>query len=150
MKSINNPTGLITETELSIDRMLLYIKGGSIIARKDITRRSSHSMKYDPFTIVVALDENRVADGYLYIDDGESYDYKENNAFAKIKFYATLEENGKKLNFEIKVSGETALLSTQILNANQLIVIHPLFGHQKLSIDLCLNESSKREISLLH
>lgn len=148
MLLVENPTGIITETDLTLDRMLLYIRGGSIIARKDIVRRSSHSMKFDPYTIVVALDEKGEANGYLYVDDGESYEYKENSAFAKITFNAALEEISKTLKFEVKVIGETALLPANMLNVNRLILIHPQNGPRELSIDLCLTESSKREISI--
>ena len=33
-----------------------YYRGGNIIPRRERVRRSSHSMKLDPFTLVVALD----------------------------------------------------------------------------------------------
>ena len=148
MLLVDNPTGIITETDLTLDRMLLYIKGGSIISRKDTVRRSSHSMKFDPYTIVVALDEKGKASGYLYVDDGESYEYKENNAFAKVNFHAALDDISKNLEFSVKVIGETSLLPVNMLNANRIILIHPQFGHQELSIDLDLTESSKREISI--
>ena len=34
-------------------------------------------MKYDPFTLVVVLGKSGDAEGELYLDDGESYDYQE-------------------------------------------------------------------------
>lgn len=33
-------------------------------------------MKWDPYTFVVTLDKNSEADGSLYVDDGETYDYE--------------------------------------------------------------------------
>jgi alpha 1,3-glucosidase len=33
-------------------------------------------MKYDPYTLVVVLDKNGQADGTLYVDDGETFDYQ--------------------------------------------------------------------------
>lgn len=54
----------------------MYIKGGSIITRKDRYRRSSKLMENDPYLLVIALDRSGTAEGILYIDDGESHDYK--------------------------------------------------------------------------
>ena len=78
--------GLIVEEELDLNRMLLYIKGGSIIPRKDTARRSSYAMKYDPYTLIVAFDSVGKAEGELYIDDGDSYEYSDNQAYSRIKF----------------------------------------------------------------
>ncbi|KAI7856514.1 glycosyl hydrolases family 31-domain-containing protein [Circinella umbellata] len=52
-----------------------YYRGGNIIPRRERVRRSSHSMKLDPFTLVIALDTQGNAEGTLYVDDGETYDY---------------------------------------------------------------------------
>ncbi|KPJ21211.1 Neutral alpha-glucosidase AB [Papilio machaon] len=44
-------------------------------------------MANDPFTLVVALDANNTAHGTLYIDDGETYEYKNNKyIYAKISY----------------------------------------------------------------
>ena len=59
-----------------LEKIPVYIKDGSITPRKDRYRRSSKLMKYDPYTLVVALDTNGEAQGKLYIDDGETYDYE--------------------------------------------------------------------------
>ena len=47
----------------------VFIKGGEIIPKKMRLRRSSKMMKNDPYTLVIALDANDKAEGYLYIDD---------------------------------------------------------------------------------
>ena len=54
----------------------VFLRGGSIFARKDRARRSTSAMKNDPLTIIVALDENGLARGTYYNDDGESYEYE--------------------------------------------------------------------------
>ena len=36
-------------------------------------RRSSKLMKSDPYTLVIALDEEGSASGKLYVDDGETF-----------------------------------------------------------------------------
>ncbi|KAM4617591.1 neutral alpha-glucosidase AB [Discoglossus pictus] len=56
----------------------VYQRGGSIIPRKDRPRRSSDCMKDDPFTLYVALDLQGEAQGELYIDDGHSFNYEQN------------------------------------------------------------------------
>jgi alpha 1,3-glucosidase len=33
-------------------------------------------MKHDPYTLVVVLDKNGQAEGTLYVDDGETFDYQ--------------------------------------------------------------------------
>ncbi|KAL6077361.1 Glucan 1,3-alpha-glucosidase [Balamuthia mandrillaris] len=58
-----------------IDKIAVFQRGGSILVRKDRPRRSSAQMKDDPYTIVVALDDQNKASGELYVDDGSSYDY---------------------------------------------------------------------------
>lgn len=54
----------------------LFMQGGNIIPRRDRPRRSSGLMKYDPFTLVVAIGKSGDAEGTLYLDDGESFDFK--------------------------------------------------------------------------
>jgi mannosyl-oligosaccharide alpha-1,3-glucosidase len=48
-------------------------------------------MKLDPYTIRVALDKSGNAKGELYIDDGDSYDYRE-GSFVWRSFVATTEK----------------------------------------------------------
>ncbi|XP_072378517.1 neutral alpha-glucosidase AB-like [Diabrotica undecimpunctata] len=61
---------------VSLDKSLAFYRGGSIIPRKDRPRRASPLMKNDPFTLYIALDSNKKASGYLYVDDNESFEYK--------------------------------------------------------------------------
>ena len=61
-----------------MDVIPVYIRGGSIFARKDRLHRSSLAMKSDPFTLIVAL-ENGLAKGSLYVDDGHSFEYQQGN-----------------------------------------------------------------------
>ncbi|PLN80111.1 glycosyl hydrolases family 31-domain-containing protein [Aspergillus taichungensis] len=59
-----------------IDKVPLLMQGGHIIPRKDRPRRSSGLMKWDPYTLIVVVDSNGEAEGTLYVDDGETYDYQ--------------------------------------------------------------------------
>lgn len=59
-----------------LEKVPLLMQGGHIIPRKDRPRRSSGLMKWDPYTLVVVLDKNGQAEGTLYVDDGETFDYQ--------------------------------------------------------------------------
>lgn len=58
------------------DKIPLLIQGGHIIPRRDRPRRSSALMKWDPYTLILTLNKNGEADGTLYVDDGETFDYE--------------------------------------------------------------------------
>ena len=60
-----------------LEKLPLLMQGGHIIPRKDRPRRSSGLMKWDPYTLVVVLDNAGDAVGSLYVDDGATFDYKE-------------------------------------------------------------------------
>jgi mannosyl-oligosaccharide alpha-1,3-glucosidase len=76
--------------EISVDinknKIGAFIKGGCIIPVKWRIKRSSLLMKNDPYTLIVALNSEQFASGFLYIDDEESYDYNDQNKYAIIKF----------------------------------------------------------------
>ena len=57
----------------------LFIRGGSIVPTRERPRRSSPLMKYDPFTLRVALSNEGGARGELYLDDGETYSHQQGN-----------------------------------------------------------------------
>jgi len=59
-----------------MDKIPVFIRGGSIIPMKERIRRASSLMQNDPYTLVIALDEKGQAQGELYIDDGHSLDYR--------------------------------------------------------------------------
>lgn len=59
-----------------IEKVPLLMQGGHVLPRKDRPRRSSGLMTWDPYTLVITLDKNGEADGTLYVDDGESYEYQ--------------------------------------------------------------------------
>ncbi|XP_055368276.1 neutral alpha-glucosidase AB isoform X3 [Betta splendens] len=54
----------------------VFQRGGSIIPRKLRVRRSSLCMEDDPYTLYVALNVQRTAEGELYIDDGHTFNYE--------------------------------------------------------------------------
>jgi hypothetical protein len=54
----------------------VYQRGGTIVPRQMRPRRCSDFMAADPYTLIVALDKKEEACGQLYLDDGNSFDYK--------------------------------------------------------------------------
>lgn len=64
------------EKDVKLEDIPMFLKGGSIITRQDRFRRSSKLMVNDPYTLVIALSKLGNANGSLYLDDGESFDYQ--------------------------------------------------------------------------
>lgn len=61
----------------ALDQIPLLIRGGSIVPTRERHRRSSPLMKFDPFTLRVALDKKGSARGELYLDDGETFSHQD-------------------------------------------------------------------------
>ncbi|XKL63534.1 hypothetical protein PGB90_005898 [Kerria lacca] len=69
-------TNGVKTIKISQNEIPVYIRGGSIIPIRNRIRRSSALTLHDPFTLIVALDINGTASGQLYLDDGESFEYR--------------------------------------------------------------------------
>lgn len=131
--------------------MLLFIRAGSIIARKDIPRRSSTAMRFDPFTLVVAVDPaGKKAQGSLYIDDGETFEYQREGAehFARIHFTATLDPEDSLLTLSVQSSGGGQFsLPSGGMKVAKVIIAHP-GGVKQVKADISLETSNSFEIKL--
>ncbi len=68
--------GKTVTLQAPLEKIPLLMRSGHIFARRDTPRRSSSLMKYDPYTLVIVLGKNGKAEGDLYADDGESYDFE--------------------------------------------------------------------------
>ncbi|KAK9685060.1 Glycosyl hydrolases family 31 [Popillia japonica] len=88
---VHSGTGYIT-VDVTLDSVPVYYRGGSIISRKDTPRSSSVAMTSDPYTIYVFLNSNSEASGTLYIDDYESFEYRNS-----VYNYYRLESTGSDL-----------------------------------------------------
>uniref|UniRef100_A0A8C2XB07 Glucosidase II alpha subunit n=1 Tax=Cyclopterus lumpus TaxID=8103 RepID=A0A8C2XB07_CYCLU len=66
----------------------VFQRGGSIIPRKSRVRRSSTCMMQDPYTLYVALNPQRTAEGELYIDDGHTFNYEKKEFIHRKLFFA--------------------------------------------------------------
>lgn len=69
----------------TLEKIPLLMQGGHVIPRKERPRKSSGLMRWDPYTLVVVMNNAGSAEGTLYVDDGESFDY-EQGAFIHRKF----------------------------------------------------------------
>ncbi|KAJ6247508.1 alpha-glucosidase [Anaeramoeba flamelloides] len=95
MEKLTNQThGLHIEMLAPIESMPVIIKGGSIIPTQ-IPALTSAESRLNNFELIIALDPQSEASGWLYLDDGESVDIE--NKYTEIKF--TLSNN--KLESEI-------------------------------------------------
>lgn len=70
---------------VTMDKVPVFYRGGSITPRKDRPRRASTLTHSDPYTLYVALDSNKSATGTLYIDDSQSFEYK-NKKYVYLRF----------------------------------------------------------------
>ena len=68
-----------------LESVPLLMRGGHIFPRRDIPRRSSAMMRFDDYTLVVTIGNDNVAEGELYVDDGDSFNY-ENGQYIHRKF----------------------------------------------------------------
>ncbi|KAJ3103748.1 hypothetical protein HDU96_009155 [Phlyctochytrium bullatum] len=64
------------KVELTADSIPVFLRGGSIVARRDRVRRAASLSLRDPLTLIVALDAKGKASGSVYIDDGKSYQHE--------------------------------------------------------------------------
>jgi mannosyl-oligosaccharide alpha-1,3-glucosidase len=55
----------------------LLVQGGSILPIRERVRRSSTLMWRDPYTLLVTAGKDDSASGDLYVDDGDSYAYRQ-------------------------------------------------------------------------
>ncbi|CAF1002078.1 unnamed protein product [Adineta steineri] len=71
---------------VDMESIPIYQCGGTIIPQRLRKRRASMLAIHDPITLVVALDRNHEAEGELYLDDGQTYDYRQKHAFIHRRF----------------------------------------------------------------
>ncbi|EEF33007.1 probable glucan 1,3-alpha-glucosidase isoform X2 [Ricinus communis] len=67
--------GKTHKLEVSEESVPAFQRAGTILPRKDRYRRSSTQMVNDPYTLVIALNSSQAAEGELYVDDGESFEF---------------------------------------------------------------------------
>lgn len=94
-------------------------RGGVITPRKDRYRRSTKLMKYDPYTLLIVLDTESSANGSLFIDDGETFNYESAGQYLYVSFkYSHGIISGEVLEGEGGFEGSTVVEKIQIAHNN--------------------------------
>lgn len=72
----SSKTGSRFPFEAPLDTLPLFHRGGSIVSQRETIRRSAPIMWRDPIKLTVALDSLQTANGSIYLDDGDSFDFE--------------------------------------------------------------------------
>eukprot|EP01127_Copromyxa_protea_P000567 TRINITY_DN10485_c0_g1_i1.p1 TRINITY_DN10485_c0_g1~~TRINITY_DN10485_c0_g1_i1.p1 ORF type:complete len:926 (+),score=200.54 TRINITY_DN10485_c0_g1_i1:399-2780(+) len=97
-------SGSTVSVSTPLDKISVFQRGGSIVPRKLRVRRSTAQMKNDPITLVVALSPASQATGELYLDDGDSFNYRNSKEFIHVAF-------------EYEAQGNKATLKSTVLHS---------------------------------
>lgn len=73
-------------TKAPLEKIPVFVKGGSIIPRKMRLRRSSKLMFYDPITLLITPDASGQAEGSLYMDDEHTLAHETQSLHALVHF----------------------------------------------------------------
>jgi len=94
----------------------VFHRGGTIIPKKSRLRRSSTQMANDPFTLIVSLDSTGTrADGELYVDDGDTFDYKQGKFIhLKFSYHTTTSTPNKHVLDSFRVGGPLGVFSNSV------------------------------------
>jgi len=80
-------TGPATVTVLTpLSKVPVFYRGGKIVPTRQRQRRSTTQQAKDPFTLFVAPDADGNAEGDLYIDDGNTFDYEKKGAYDMLHY----------------------------------------------------------------
>ena len=116
-----------------IDKIPVYQRGGSIIARKLRLRRSTQMMISDPYTLYIALNKSsNKASGLLYMDDENSFDHKVKGYFGEANFSVDMEKSIRN-----KVSVNTQWATEEIINSRMIERII-IMGVQEAPVSMSL------------
>jgi len=128
-----------------IDKIPVYQRGGSIIARKLRLRRSTQLMTKDPYTLYIALDKSSTyATGVLYMDDEISFDHERKGHFGEAIFSVDM-----KTSITNRVNADSQWITDETINAREIeriIIMGVEKSPQKLllgGIPLSFNYDSK-------
>jgi len=87
--------GIELDVDTPLDKISVFQRGGSIIPRKLRVRRTSSQMEADPITLFIALNDQNVAEGDIYVDDGKTFDYISGKyAYRRIRYSQDLNNVG--------------------------------------------------------
>ncbi|KAI9151321.1 Glucosidase 2 subunit alpha 2 [Paramyrothecium foliicola] len=75
-EKLSTQRGHYLTKDATLSQIPLLMRGGHVIPRRDRPRRSSKLMHFDDYTLVVSISKDNKAEGELYIDDGDSFDFE--------------------------------------------------------------------------
>ncbi|KAI9350705.1 glycosyl hydrolases family 31-domain-containing protein [Obelidium mucronatum] len=78
-------TGLIN-VPTPLEKVPTYLRAGTILPRRDRIRRAANLSLRDPYTLIIALDDQGSAKGTLYVDDGHSYEHETDGKYIIVDF----------------------------------------------------------------
>jgi alpha 1,3-glucosidase len=107
-----------------LEKIPLLLQGGHIIPRKDRPRRSSGLMRWDPYTLVIALSKAGSASGTLYVDDGETFDFQSGAYIHRSFEYSA--ESGSLVSKDISTKGKLTdkyLKSMKKVGVEKIVIV---------------------------
>jgi len=107
------------ELNAPIDFIPIHIRGGIIIPTQT-PYSTTLKTRSGPFTLLVPLDQNGVAEGSLFLDDGESLDTVDSNAYNFISFALTNDAETYTLTSVISGGGFSGINTLTVANATFL------------------------------
>lgn len=111
-----------TKIYTPLDKINLHIRGGNILPTQegDTPPLNTRESRKQPFGLIVALDENKSADGSLFWDDGESIDTITNGQYSLLRYEFSINELKQSASLRDVVELKTAVLNTiRILGFDQ-------------------------------
>lgn len=105
----------VHQIDVNINKIPAYQRGGTVIPRKEIVRKSSVRMTDDPISLYIAVNKDSRAHGTLFIDDEKSYDYRQSK-YLYLQFHfdkdtLTSKHIDKDANFDSKSKLEKVLIA---------------------------------------
>lgn len=126
--------GQTVQLDVQLKDIPVFTRSGSIIPIKDIPRRSSKLMKHDPYHLLVVIDDkSRKAHGELYIDDGESFEYINEEDWLHVDFFA--DDNERLIQGSVVHNAEGNLIGTlNKVKINKITIVGSQFESEKARI----------------
>ncbi|GEQ67534.1 hypothetical protein JCM33374_g1199 [Metschnikowia sp. JCM 33374] len=122
-------SGYIDKT-VSLSDIPIFVKGGSIFAKRERYRRSSKLMRRDPYSLIVAFNKMNTAYGSLYVDDGESYGYQEGK-YLKASFAGT---EGKMITSTSVTGDEHYAISLKDIKVEKITIAGSVANVEKITV----------------
>jgi mannosyl-oligosaccharide alpha-1,3-glucosidase len=140
--SVYHGAGKTVTIDAPLEKIPLLMQGGHIIPRKDRPRKSSGLMKWDPYTMVVVLDKDSKAEGSLYVDDGETFNF-EKGAYIHRRF--VFDDSGLRSSDLGTTGAKTAeyLKTMAKVRVERVIVVNAPKSWEDKSSVLVMEEGSK-------